>query len=108
MPKAEHVTFWQGSGTDYSFDSTSSINVTIADPANVNDPTKNKTIEASGILSTIFDHDAAGVCNVEDRVPTHYNARGEFINNFYKSDAQFFNDYNENFIVFFVADASAG
>lgn len=108
MPKAEHVTFWQGSGTDYSFDSTSAINVTIANPLNVNAAGENKTVEASGILATIFDRDAAGVCNVEDRVPTHYNARGEFINNFYKSDAQFFNDYNENFVVFFVADATSG
>lgn len=102
LPKAETVSYWQGSGDDYDFDATSKINVTIANPLNVNG-NDNKAVEATGIIGTIFDRDAMGVCNVEDRVPTHYNAKGEFINNFYKSDAQYFNDYNENCVTFLIA-----
>lgn len=102
LPKSETVTFWQGSGRDYSFGSTSDIHVNIANPANVNDGTTVEVVQ-SGILGVLFDRDALGVCNVEDRVPSIYNPKGEFINNFYKSEAQYFNDYNENFVVFFAA-----
>lgn len=100
LPGHENVTYWQGSGKDYSFANTSKINVTIKPVDGTSD---NVTVVGTGILTCIFDRDALGVCNVEDRVTTHYNAKAEFFNNFYKSEAQYFNDYNENFVVFFVA-----
>ena len=102
LPKAESVTFWQGSGEDFSFANTSEIHVVIRDP---NSPNGNGTVEVavSGILGVMFDRDALGVNNKENRITSHYNAKAEFTNNFYKSDARFFNDYKENFIVFFVA-----
>lgn len=96
LPNAETVAFWQGSGTDYAFDSTSAINIT----------TKGgETINQSGILAVMFDRDALGVCNQDRRVTTHYNAKAEFYNNYYKFDASYFNDLNENFVVFYVANA---
>lgn len=100
LPKSELVTYWQGSGTDYSFASTSDIHVNILDPI-----TGENTVEmnCSGILGVIFDHEALGVNNEKQYVTTHYNAKGEFTNNYYKMFAQYFNDYQENFIVFFVA-----
>lgn len=96
LPNAETVAFWQGSGTDYAFGSTSAINIT----------TKGgKTISQGGILAVMFDRDALGVCNQDRRVTTHYNAKAEFYNNYYKFDASYFNDLNENFVVFYVANA---
>ena len=50
----------------------------------------------------MFDRDAVGVSNLDRRVTTNYNAKGEFYNNFFKMDCGAFNDLNENFIVFFV------
>ena len=50
----------------------------------------------------MFDRDALGVCNTDKRVTTNYNAKAEFFNNWYKFDASYFNDTNENFVVFFV------
>lgn len=97
LPKAESVPYWQGSGTDYSFDSVSSINVTISN----GDSTA--TVNATGILGIMFDSDACGVCNTDRRVTTAYNAKAEFFNNFYKFDASYFNDTNENFVVFYAA-----
>lgn len=91
---AERVPFWQGSGTDYAFSSTSAIN---AKPASGGD-----AITASGILCTIFDRDALGVMNNNQRVTTQWNAKAEFTNYFYKKDARYFNDLNENFILFYV------
>lgn len=98
LPAAETVPYWQGSGEDYSFAKTSDIHVTVSDGAGA-------TVEvvASGILAVMYDRDAMGVCNSDRRVTTQYNAKAEFFNNFYKYDASYFNDLNENFVVFFVA-----
>lgn len=98
LPAAETVPYWQGSGEDYSFAKTSDIHVTVSDGAG-------GTVEvvASGILAVMYDRDAMGVCNSDRRVTTQYNAKAEFFNNFYKYDASYFNDLNENFVVFFVA-----
>lgn len=98
LPAAETVPYWQGSGEDYSFAKTSDIHVTVSDGSG-------STVEvvASGILAVMYDRDAMGVCNSDRRVTTQYNAKAEFFNNFYKYDASYFNDLNENFVVFFVA-----
>lgn len=102
LPEAERVTYWQGTGTDYSFANTSDIHVQVQD---LEDLSRDSFMEAaqSGILGVIFDREALGVNNQEQRVTSHYNAKAEFTNNFYKTTARFFNDTKENFIVFFVA-----
>lgn len=100
LPSADTVPYWQGSGVGYGWDSISSIDATIkADSGTAN-------VKASGILGVMFDRDALGVCNLDRRVTTNYNPKGEFWTNFYKFDAGYFNDLNENFIVFYVADAA--
>ena len=97
LPDAETVPYWQGSGKDYSFANVSDIHVNIANGESTAE------IVASGILAVMYDKDAMGVCNSDRRVTTNYNAKAEFYNNFYKYDASYFNDLNENFVVFFVA-----
>ncbi len=94
LPNADVVPYWQGSGTGYSFTDISTINITTA---------SGNAINASGILGVMFDHDALGVTNLDRRVTTNYNPKAEFYNNWYKFDAGYFNDTNENFVVFFVA-----
>ena len=98
LPTAETVPYWQGSGTGYDFASTSGIHVAISDGAGAT-----VDVVANGILAIMYDKDAMGVCNTDRRVTTQYNAKAEFFNNFYKFDASYFNDLNENFVVFFVA-----
>ena len=98
LAKAETVPYWQGSGTAYDFSSTSKIHVAIDTGAQ--SPT---TVEQSGILGVMFDRDAAGIANLDRRVTTNWNARAEFYNNWYKFDAGYFCDTNENFLVFYVA-----
>lgn len=98
LPIAETVPYWQGSGKDYSFAKTSDIhvNITTGDGASAE-------IVAGGILAIMYDRDSMGICNTSRRVTTNYNAKAEFYNNYYKFDASYFNDLNENFVVFFVA-----
>jgi hypothetical protein len=98
LPTAETVPYWQGSGQNYSFSDTSKIHVSITDGSS-----GTVEVSASGILAIMYDKDAMGVCNTDRRVTTQYNAKAEFFNNFYKFDASYFNDLNENFVVFFVA-----
>lgn len=97
LPNAETVPYWQGSGLDYGFNDTSKINVALA-----KDKTKVREIETSGIIGVMFDRDSLGVTNLDRRVTTNYNAKAEFYNNYYKFDSGYFNDLNENFIVFFM------
>lgn len=94
LPNAETVPYWQGSGTDYAFTSTGKIDVVSA---------SNNNVAVTGVLGVMFDRDALGVTNMDKRVTTHYNAKAEFYNNWYKQDAGYFNDQNENFVVFFIA-----
>lgn len=98
LPNSETVSFWQGSGDSYDFADVSKIDVTIKD----NSTTKDVAI--SGILAVMFDREALGVSNLDRRVTTHYNAKAEFFNNWYKFDAGYYNDLNENFVFFYVAD----
>lgn len=98
LPNAETVPYWQGSGTEYSFEDTSKINVKLT-----KDGVKNRIVETSGIVGVMFDRNSLGVTNLDRRVTTNYNAKAEFYNNYYKFDCGYFNDLNENFIVFFIA-----
>lgn len=95
----ESVPYWQGSGTDYAFASTSAINVKMND----GETSGGKAVSASGILGVMFDRYAVGVANLDRRVTSNYNGRAEFYNNWYKFDAGYFNDPNENFVVFYAA-----
>lgn len=100
LTQGETVPFWQGSGTDYQFSSTGLIK---AIPSSQSGETNPTAVEASGVLAVLFDRDTLGVANFDRRITTQYNAKAEFTNYFYKQDAGYFNDMNENFVVFFAA-----
>ena len=92
------VPYWQGSGKSYNFNDISKIDVTI----NKGDK-KGATVTQTGIVGVLFDRNALGVTNLDRRVTTNYNPKAEFYTNFYKADSGYFNDFNQNFIVFYVA-----
>lgn len=94
LPESESVAYWQAPGTDYSFDNVSAIKIKTA---------SGHTIDASGILAVIFDHDALGVTNMNPRTPSHYVEKAEFWNEWFKWDAGYFNDLAEQMVVFFIA-----
>lgn len=99
LPNHETVPYWQGSGKSYAFDDVSKIDVKI-DAGNKTP----KQVTQTGILGVMFDTNALGVSNLNQRTTTSYNARAEFYTNYYKMDAGYFNDLNENFVVFYIAD----
>lgn len=93
LTEHESVPFWQGSGEDYSIGETSKINVKTS---------SGSTIEQDGIIAIMFDKESLGVTNSDNRVTTNYNPKAEFYTNYYKFDASYFNDLNENYVVFYV------
>lgn len=102
LPKTETVAFWQASGKDYAYATTSAIDVKVRTADNAD----GQVVKQSGILGVMFDKYALGVANLDRRVTTNWNPKAEFFTNFHKFDAGYFNDGDENFIVF-TANATA-
>lgn len=94
LPSHETVPYWQGSGLTYAFEDVSAIDVKTS---------TGDVVSTTGILGIMFDRDAIGVTNLDKRTTTNYNPKAEFYTNFYKFEAGYYNDLNENFIVFFIA-----
>ena len=85
------IPFWQGTGTSMNLADRSSINITTSENHNVNQ---------GAIIGVLFDRDAAMVCNEEPDVRAQYNADGNFTNYFYTYDCSYYNDFDENVIVY--------
>lgn len=92
LPNADKVAFWQGSGSGFAWADTSKIMIT---PRG-----SESSVTLSNVVGVMFDRDALGVSNLDRRVTTNWNPKGEFTNNWYKFDAGYFNDFNENGVVF--------
>lgn len=106
----EEVPYWQGSGTDGTFASRSTITgivegLNTAKTAGTGSNNDSKTT-ANGVVAVLFDEEAAVVCNEHFRITSTYNARGEYTNYFYKWDSAQVNDVEENCVVFTIADTS--
>lgn len=94
LPKADTVSYWQGSGTGYAFSDSGKVYITTP---------SGHDVTVTGVLGVAFDRDAVGVANIDRRVTTNYNPKAEFWNEWHKYDAGYFIDMDENFLVFYVA-----
>lgn len=94
LPQAETVVKWQGVNSSFSFSDASTIYIKTA---------SGNDVQQSGILGVMYDYDALGVMCENPRVTTNYNPKAEFWSEWHKFDAQYFNDFNENFVVFLIA-----
>lgn len=93
----ETTPFWQGSGSGddaYTFDEISKIDIKTAGGNNV---------QASGILAVIYDHYSMGITQEFPRTTTHYVSSAEFTNEWHKQDCSYFENLNEQIVVFLVA-----
>lgn len=94
LPTAQTVTYWQGTGTDFSFDNASTIDVVTSE---------GHSVKVTGVLAVLYDKWSCGVCNNDHRVRTHRIDVAEFTNYWDKQDLHMFNDFGQNCVVFFVA-----
>ena len=103
LPESETVPYWQGvkgaaSSNPYDLANTARLDIDLATDSS-------RHVQPTGILGVMFDREALGVCNENQRVTTNYNPKAEFFTNWYKVDTGYFNDLNENFVVFYAATA---
>lgn len=97
----DEVGFWQGTGEDGSLASRSTI---MGKFVGNNEEYVSGGID--GVIAMLFDEEAAVVCCEHDRVTSQYNGRGEYTNYFYKWDANYAVDQEENCVVFYVSDTT--
>lgn len=90
------VPYWQGSGTNFSFSDTSSINIQLS-------PTQ--TVSAKGIIGILYDYQALGVMMDDNRMVSQRNDLDEYTTYAQKINRGYFNDMSENGIVFYVSDS---
>lgn len=96
------VPFWQTSGDSIGADS-------VSDRSGINVTTSNgNVVVRNNILGVLFDRDAAMICNEAPDVRTQYNPDGNFTNFFYCADCSYYNDFDENCIVFVWGDSDSG
>lgn len=100
LPHYEEVSYWQGPGTSYTFDTTSAINITI------NGVEGKTTVNQSGIIAFVHDIDAVASSIYDRRNYTVFNPRSECVNIMDKADKGLIADLSENGIVFYLADES--
>jgi hypothetical protein len=98
LPGSEIIPYWQGSGDGFAYDDCSTIKIEIDKGGST------EHIDVTGVVGVMFDDDAVMVANLDKRVTSNYNPKGEFTNNFFKQDVAVFNDLNENFVCFIIND----
>lgn len=92
------VPFWQTTGKTN----------TLADRSAIAIKTSNGNyVSRNNIVGILFDRDAAMICNEDPDVRAQYNADGNFTNYFYCADCSYYNDFDENAIVFTWGDGEA-
>ena len=87
------VPCWQGNKGN-TWNNNSSIAITY----------NGSNITQGGVLGVLFDDYACMVCCENRRTTSQYVPKGEFYNNYYKADAEYLIDTDENGVVFVAVD----
>lgn len=102
LPKYEEVSYWQGTGTSFALADVSKVAGHVAYTTEEDGKISESTgdVNKPYVIGVMFDNDALGVLQPKRKVKTAYNPKGEYFNEFHKWDSRYFNDFNENGIVF--------
>ena len=96
------VPYWQGrkesGGTTDALATRASVNAKAVINGESGPTTGDVAID--NLVGIVFDRDAAMICNEDPEVRSQYNADGNFTNFFYNYDCSYYNDFDENAIVF--------
>lgn len=91
------VPFWQTTGKTNTLGERSEISIKTSN---------GNYVSRNDIVGVLFDRDAAMICNEDPDVRTQYNPDGNFTNYFYCADCSYYNDFDENCIVFTWGDGA--
>lgn len=94
------VPYWQTPGDTFNaLSARSGVNV-IGTYQDTDLSIKTFSVERNAVIGVLFDRDGIMICNEDPEVRNQYNADGNFTNYLYCSDCSYYNDYDENCIVF--------
>lgn len=85
------IPFWQGTGATMALADRSAINIK---------NTEAEEVARSGIVGILMDDTAAMLCNEEPEVIANDTKTGKFFNYFYNLECSFYNDFDENSVVY--------
>lgn len=95
------VPFWQGTGTANSLTDRASINlIPASEGEQTATPDTRTPVVEDNLLAVLFDRDACMVCNDQPSVKANPNVDGDFTNFLHKFKCSYFNDLDENGVVF--------
>ena len=95
LPNYEEVAKWQGTGTTGTDADRMKIDATA-----ITDDGSTKAVSVNNVVAVMFDHDALGILQPKKKVRTAYNPKADYYNSFNTFDSRYFNDFNENGVVF--------
>lgn len=102
LPRYEEVACWQGCDDDDSLSSNMSLDATVVKPDG-NGGETTASVSIGYIAGVMFDRNSLGVLKPERKVKSIYNPKGEYFNDFHKWTSRYFNDFDENFVLFLIA-----
>ena len=98
------VPYWQGrkqsGGSADALTARASVNAKAVVDGESGTPGSAQIVTIGNLVGVLFDRDAAMICNEDPEVRSQYNADGNFTNFFYNYDCSYYNDFDENAIVF--------
>ena len=98
------VPYWQGrkqsGGTSDALEARTSINAKAVVDGESGAAGTAQVVTFGNLIGVLFDRDAAMIANEDPEVRSQYNADGNFTNFFYNYDCSYYNDFDENVIVF--------
>lgn len=94
LPSHDVISFWQGAGEDYDFETVSSVNVKTCLGHDVN---------ITGVIGVLFDDEMMMIANEESHTNSNFNGAADFTTMWNKNQAGYFMDFNENCLVFTIA-----
>lgn len=95
LTKYEEIAYWQGIGTGLSFTDRSTINEDV-----ITDNGTTASVNQANIVAVMFDDEACGLLQPKREVDTDYNKEAKFYQSWHDVQSRYFNDFNENCVVF--------
>lgn len=98
------VPFWQATGSDYSFATSSNVKMTIPRTTGTDEQiAAGYTINESYVVGVLYDTEAAGITIDERRTRALYNPKDEFTNYWHKGREMYYVDATQPHVVFQIA-----
>lgn len=94
LPEHDIISYWQGAGEDYDFETVSSIDVKTC---------LGHDVDITGVVGVLFDEEMMMIANEESHTNSNFNPAADFTTMWNKNKAGYFIDFNENCVVFTIA-----